>query len=256
MTSDNLVETLLSKAYQQFDGVNQAERDDFLDNAMKQVFQYVMGGQADPRAIIDGLRQASDERRVLVFSADDGEQNDIAPTGLAGSLNADPAQPSVGIFMNDGTPGKLDYYLKNEVHITEGECRADGRRELKVRVVMNYEAPTEGLPFYVTSAQPGEPYKLQTNLLAFAPLGGGVISAERDGVPLAIARGEDHSREVGTATIELLPQTSTEIVFTLVGPAGEIGGPNDVPPSLILTPGVNPWVTSVADYQTCVAPQS
>jgi hypothetical protein len=256
MTSDNLVRTLLSEAYQQFDGVNQSERDDFLNNATNKVFEYVMGGQAEPRAIIDGLRKASDERRILIFSADGAEQGDIAKTGLAGSMTADSAQPTVGVFMNDGTPGKLDYYLHNEVHITEGECRSDGRRELKVRVVMNYQAPTEGLPFYVTSAEPGQPYLLRTNLLAFAPLGGGVISAERDGVPLGIARGEDHSREVAATTVELLPQTSTEVVFTVVGPAGEIGGPNDVPPRLILTPGVNPWVTSVADYQACATPES
>lgn len=256
MTSDNLVRTLLSEAYQQFDGVNQSERDDFLNNATNKVFEYVMGGQADPRAILHGLRRASDERRILIYSADGAEQGDIAETGLAGSLIADSTQPSVGIFMNDGTPGKLDYYLHNEVHITEGECRSDGRRELKVRVVMNYQAPTEGLPFYVTSAEPDQPYLLRTNLLAFAPLGGGVMSAERDGAPLAIGRGEDHSREAAATTVELLPQTSTEVVFTIVGPAGEIGGPNDVPPTLILTPGVNPWVTSVADYQTCATPES
>ncbi len=256
MTSDNLVETLLSTAYQQFDGVDRSARDDFLDNATNKVFEHVMSGGVDPKAIIDGLRKAADERRVLIFSADPGEQGDISQTGLAGSLNSDPAQPSVGIFMNDGTAGKLDYYLHNEVHITEGDCRADGRRELKVRLVMNYDAPTDGLPEYVTQAAPGQPYTLKTNVLAFAPPGGGVISAERDGAPMPIARGEDHSREVGTATIELQPQTSTQIVFTLVGPAGEIGGPNDVPPTLTLTPGVNPWVTSVADYQACAAPES
>ncbi len=256
MTSDNLVRTLLSEAYQQFDGVNQSERDDFLDNATNKVFAHVMSGQVDPRAIIEGLRKASDERRILIFSGDGEEQEDIAKTGLAGSLDANPTEPSVGIFMNDGTAGKLDYYLNNEVHVTEGECRPDGRRELKVRIVMNYDAPTDGLPEYVTQAQPGQPYTLKTNLLVFAPLGGGVISAQRDGQPLGIARGEDHSREVGTATIELLPQTSTEIVFTVVGPAGEIGGPNDVPPTLILTPGVNPWVTSVVDYQDCAVPGS
>ena len=256
MTADNLVQTLLSEVYRQFDGVNQSERDDFLDDATNKVFAHVMSGKTDPKALIDGLRKASDERRILIFSANGDEQGDIAKTGLAGSLTSDAAQPSVGIFMNDGTAGKLDYYLNNEVHVTEGECRTDGRRELEVRVVMNYDAPTDGLPQYVTQAQPGEPYRLKTNLLAFAPLGGGVISAERDGAPLGIARGEDHSREVGTATIELLPQTSTEIVFIMVGPAGEIGGPNDVPPTLVLTPGVNPWVTSVADYQPCVVPES
>ncbi len=219
MTSENLVPTLLSDAYKQFDGVPQSQRDDFLDDATNKVFAHVMSGDADPKAIIDGLRKASNERRVLVYSANGDEQGDISKTGIAGSLNSDPAQPSVGVFMNDGTAGKLDYYLHNEVHVTEGDCRTDGRRELKVRVVMNYDAPTEGLPEYVTQAQPGQPYALKTNLLTFAPLGGGVISAERDGTALPIARGEDHSREVGTATIEMLPQTSTEITFTL-GRAG------------------------------------
>ena len=117
---------------------------------------------------------------------------------------------------------------------------------------MHLDAPSSGLPDYVSGAsEPGEAYLLRTNVLTFAPVGGGVVDAVRDGLPLPIARGEDHAREVGMATIDLLPGQSTELIFTVVGPAGVVGGPDDVPPSLTLTPGVNPWVTSVGELQNC-----
>jgi len=254
ITADNLVSTLLSTAYQRFDENSQADRDAFLDNATGTVFSDVMSGKGDPRAIIDGLRKAAGERRVLVYSADRAEQTDIEQTGLAGSLGSDPGKPSLGVFFNDGTAAKLGYYLNNEIHVSEGECRADGRRELQVRVVMKYDAPPDGLPPYVSgTTQPGQPYVLRTNVLAFAPLGGGVVSAQRDGNPVAIGRGEDQSREVGTTTIDLLPGTTTEVVFTVLGPAVTSGGPADVPPSLAVTPGVNPLVSSVGEYRSCTS---
>ena len=182
MTSDNLVSTLLSTAYQRFDDADQAQRDQFLDDATSKVFSEVMSGTGDPRPILNGLRKAADERRVLIYSADPAEQADIEQTGLAGVLSSDPSNPTLGVFMNDRTAAKLGYYLHNEVHVTEGECRADGRRELQVRVAMKFDAPTEGLPSYVSgTTEPDEPYVLKTNLLAFAPVGGAVAAAQVGG---------------------------------------------------------------------------
>jgi len=253
VSSDNLVQTLLSTAYAKFDDAKQEQRDNFLDSATSQVFSAVMSGKADPRNILDGLRKAAGERRVLVYSSNPQEQSDIATTGLAGILGTDPAQPSVGVFMNDGSAAKLGYYLHNEVHVTEGACRTDGRRELNVRVVMKYDAPTTGLPDYVTQVkQPGDPYRLQTNVLAFAPAGGEVIGAQRDGAQLPLQFGEDHGRQVGTNTVVLLPGETTEITYTVLGP-DNVGKPGDVPPTLVVTPGVNPLVTSVDQYRSCAA---
>ena len=254
VTSDNLVETLLSTAYQKFDDANQEQRDNFLDSATSKVFSTVMSGDADPHSIVDGLRKAAGERRVLIYSSNPDEQNDIATTSLAGVMETDPAQPTVGVFMNDGTAAKLGYYLHNEVHVTEGDCRTDGRRELRVRVVMKYDAPSTGLPDYVSGPnnQQNGPYQLKTNLLAFAPAGGEVTGAQRDGAQIALRFGDDHGRQVGTSTIDMLPGQTTEIVYTVLGPAN-VGQPGDVPPSLVLTPGVNPWVTSVDDYRTCAS---
>ena len=91
---------------------------------------------------------------------------------------------------------------------------------------------------------------LQTNLLAFAPIGGEVTGAQHDGTQMALRFGEDHDRQVGTSTIKMLPGETTEIVYTVLGPAN-LGQPGDVPPTLVVTPGVNPTVTSVDPYRTC-----
>ena len=120
---------------------------------------------------------------------------------------------------------------------------------------MHYDAPADGLPAYVIGGSDlGKAYTLRTNVLLFAPTGGGIVDAtRRDGAPIEIGHGVDHSREVGTTTVDLTPGTSTELVFTVLGPAGVLGSPTDVPPTLVLTPGVTPWVASVDSYRDCPA---
>ncbi|MGS0683833.1 DUF4012 domain-containing protein [Nakamurella sp. GG22] len=257
VTSDNLVSILLSTAYKKFDSASdQSQRDAFLAAATATVFTDLMSGEGKPASIINGLRKAVDERRVLLYSADPAEQADIAPTGVSGALTGDPMDPSIGVFMNDGTAAKLGYYLRNAVHVVEGSCRDDGRRELEVRITMTYDPPARGLPEYVTgNTDGGEKYELQTNVLVFAPAGGGIVSATRDDEAIAIGRGEDLSREVGTSTVVLKPGKSTELVFTVLGPAGGTAA-TDVNPALIVTPGVKTWDTSVDPYRVCRPPSS
>ncbi|HEY5116948.1 MAG TPA: DUF4012 domain-containing protein, partial [Nakamurella sp.] len=251
ITADNVVPILLSTAYQQFDEKDQNARDDFLAHGTGMAFSEVMSGRGDSAVIFDGLRQAASERRILIYSTNPTEQADLAQTNLAGGLDENPGSPSIGVFLNDGTAAKLGYYLSNEVKVTQGQCRADGRRELDVAVTMHYDAPSSGLPAYVTGAIPqGQPYILKTNVLAFAPLGGGVVGATRDGHDIGIGRGQDHLREVGTATIAMNPGTSTVVTFTVLSPSG--GDPSaSVTPGLMLTPGVKPWEVSVEPYQPC-----
>ena len=253
ITSDNLVSILLSTAYKKFDNdPDQSERDAFVASATSTVFKDVMSGKGSATAIIDGLRKAVGERRLLLYSTDPVEQADIAATSISGAITIDNAPPTIGVFFNDGTAAKLGYYLRNEVHVTEGACRTDGRRELQVRVVMKYDPPASGLPDYVTGSSPqGKKYELQTNVLVFAPVGGDIVGAEKDGADLAIGRGEDQSRRVGTTTMVLKPRTSAELTFTVLGAAGGSGDASELPPSLVVTPGVHPTVTSVGKYRAC-----
>jgi len=94
---------------------------------------------------------------------------------------------------------------------------------------------------------------MRTNVLTFAPIGGGVTAVEQDGMPVGLGRGQDHGHEVGAVTVDLKPGESTAVTFTVLGPQ-DVGSATDVPPALILTPGVNEWISSMTDYQTCQPP--
>ena len=251
LRADNLVDTLLSTAYSQFDEPGQAQRDAFLDSATSTVFSRVMAGQAEPTAIIEGLQRAADERRVLIYSTHPTEERDIRFTSLAGALDADVDKPTIGVFLNDGTGAKLGYYLRNQVHLTEGRCGSDGRSEIQVRVTMTFDQPPADAPSYVTGASaPGEPYVLRTNVLTLAPVGGSVTGAQRDGKAIGMQKGTDGGRPVGAVTVEMSPGTSTELVFTVLpGPSTAVDGV--AVPGLVLTPGVNPWRTSVDRFRAC-----
>ncbi len=252
VTSGNLVQTLLSTAYQRFDDSKQTARDEFLDNATAKVFTTIMSGKGDPRSIVNGLRRAVDERRVLLYSAAPAEQADLGQTGVAGLVIGDPSTaPALGVFLNDTTGAKLDYYLHGEVQVGDGGCRPDGRREMRVRVSLRFDAPSAGLPSYVSGVKNGRPYVLRTTVMVFAPAGGEVVGADRDGAPVAVGAGQDHSRPVGTVATELTPGTTAEVVYTVLGPPGAAGTPADLPPTLALTPGVNPWVSSVTEFPPC-----
>ena len=154
------------------------------------------------------------------------KQADIAPTGLSGAINADLTAPSIGVFFNDGTGAKLGYYLTNEVTRDAGRVsnrRAAGAARSPSACTIRRRRPAFR-PRSSGTRRLGQAYTLRTNVLVFAPVGGGVVDAtERDGVAVANGRGEDHAREVGTVTVELKPGESTQLTFTVLAPAAADG---------------------------------
>ena len=253
LTSSNIVAVLLSTVYQRYptDAV-QAGRDAFLTTATTLAFEKVMSGGGNAAAVLSGLKRAAAERRVLLWSADPAEQADIAQTSLAGGLSDTAGHPTIGVFLNDGTGAKLDYYLSTSVTVTAGDCQPDGRRRLQVTVGLHYNAPSSGLPAYVVGDQHIVPaYTLRTNVMVFAPVGGGVVAANRDGATTGMQRGEDRSREVALLTAQLTPGSSTSIEVTLLAPADSDALGLPVVPGVVLTPGVHAWATTVKPYEGC-----
>lgn len=256
ITSKNLVPMLLSTAYQAFPKGDQLARDDFLAHATGVVFSSLMSGTADPRSILTGLTQAIEERRILLYSTDPTVQAGIATSPVSGAITPDVAAPSLGVFLNDRTGAKLGFYLHNEVHVTAGECRTDGRREWLVRVVLHGRAPVAGLPSYVLGVTPvGKAYRIRTDILLYAPTGGAVVDvATSDGTALPMVNGVDLGRQVGVTTVEMSAADSVGVNFSVLGPITDPGDTADVPPTLILTPGVRQWDSSVETYQKCGKP--
>ena len=84
LTADNAVQLLLNEIYlEQPDPLRQNL---FFAQAARAVFEAVSSGQGDPPAVLDGLARAGSESRLLVWSADEGEQRLLDETALSGRL--------------------------------------------------------------------------------------------------------------------------------------------------------------------------
>lgn len=248
------VKLLLSDVYQMFDsGDGQAERDRFLAMATGKAFSAVMTKVTDPAAALTAMSKAYDERRILMWSAHLAEQAELVQTNLAGALVTtadDPAQ--VGVFLNDGTGAKLDYYLRGAVAVSPGTCG-----QMVVDVQLTSKVPTTGLSDYVLGLQlGGAPYVARTNVVIAAPAGGAVLQASKDASPVGLGTGTDHGRQVAVLTVDLQPGQTVSLQFAVslgtgVNPTFNSSG--TIRPTVNVTPMAAPWKLSIADLPACQA---
>src|SRR5205814_1553906 len=120
--ADNAVRLLLADAYARM--TSTVDKDDYFTAAARTVFTALSEGRAEPRTALAALARAAGERRLLVWSAHEDEERELAGTVLEGALPlADGATPTVGVFLNDGSGAKLDYYLRNTAEVAVTGCR-------------------------------------------------------------------------------------------------------------------------------------
>lgn len=239
LTADNAVPVLLADAYARMS--SSEGTDEYFAAAARIVFEAVSRGPANPAAALGALVRAAGERRLLVWSARPEEEQRLAGTVLEGAMpTQDGAEPQVGVFLNDGSGAKLDYYLTGSATLRGSGCRTDGRVELSLDVTLTSAAPPSGLPEYVLGlGLGGDPYTMRTNAMVFSPAGGSLVDASLDGRTIGLGTGMERGRAVGITTVYLRPgQTSTLHVRMLTG---VLSGTDRVVPSLWVTPGVNPW---------------
>ena len=83
LTSENVVEDLLSRPYLELDPVQQ---DAVFREAASSIFEAATGDLADPVAFVKGLGRATDEGRFLVASFDEAEDQALVGTRVRGAL--------------------------------------------------------------------------------------------------------------------------------------------------------------------------
>lgn len=216
LTGKNVVQTLLSDAYAQ---ISEPELQDvYFAGAAKQTFDALSSGTTDPKKLIEALSKAVSERRILLWSASTAEQETIGNYPLGGLVSGTAVSPAqFGIYFNDGTGAKMDYWIKRSVQIVR-DCTRDGYREVAVRVTSTNAAPADAatsLPAYVTGngAFGVPPGTVQTNVVAYGPVQSNIDTVVKDGTKIPFAAQHHHQRAVGTTTIRLAPGESTTLEF-------------------------------------------
>ncbi|MFM9275062.1 DUF4012 domain-containing protein [Pseudarthrobacter sp. NKDBFgelt] len=235
LTSNNVVETLLSRVYTEIPDPD--AQDAYFAAVAKQIFDALGQGHSDPNHLVEAITRGANEGRVLVWSPASREQSVIERHRLSGAISGSSVHPSqFGVYFNDGTGAKMDFYVQRTVQLVK-ECPQDGYDQTVVRVTSTNTAPADAatsLPPYVTGngnygVPPGV---VQTNVVAYGPAQAHVETAKLDGQKTEFAPYFHGNRPVGVLAIRLAPGESKTVEFTF----GKIVQHTE--PNVVVTPTV------------------
>ena len=177
----NAAQVLLSDTYWKF-GNNGDAQDAYFSSVASLAFGQVMNnlGEAGMTDLWDVADQSAKDGRLLVWMANEDEQNLMVEMGFSGRLESDPAKPVLGVYFNDDTYSKISWYAAAKTQIGEGVKNADGTTTYDVTTTLtNTITPQEAMaaPLYIYG---GNPDKRSTsdmlNFVFFYAPAGGTIS--------------------------------------------------------------------------------
>ncbi|WP_104083268.1 DUF4012 domain-containing protein [Cryobacterium sp. Y11] len=222
LTADNAVKLLLRDVYARYEVLDQ--QDVFFAAAAGAVFDAVKSGNANPVKLIDALTRAAGEHRLLIWNADEAEQAVLAGTTLAGGRPvSDDKTNRFGLYLNDLTGAKMDFYLDVTSALGQRTCRKDLRPQYALEVTVTNTAPADAattLPAYVTGRNiSGVPLgNIKTMVSAYGTPEMYNLGVTRDGVDAPYTPGTDAMYPVSSIVVELAPGDSTVLRFDWLGP--------------------------------------
>ncbi|MFJ6346478.1 DUF4012 domain-containing protein [Pseudarthrobacter oxydans] len=250
LSGQNVVPTLLSDVYSKIE--DPKLQDAYFAGVAQEIFRALSNVQSNPKELVASISRGVDEGRISLWSASEKEQAIIGSYPISGSIEG-PSVPAAqfGVYFNDGTGAKMDYYVKRTVQLLQ-ECPKDGYEQTTVRVTSINTAPADAatsLPAYVTGdgvfgVPPGS---VQTNIVAYGPVQAQVETAKLDGQKTEFAPHFHSNRPVGVLAIRLAPGERRTVDFTF----GKIVQHTE--PNVVVTPTVQDVrdVTLPTETATC-----
>jgi len=222
LTSENAVDSLLSGVYQRFADEPEVQ-DAYYAEAAAAVFEQVRSFGGDAGAMLNALAQGVQERRILVWSADVDEQALLEQTPLAGRLPQSTEDYSAfGVFFNDATGAKMDYYLDATIGASSATCRNDLRPETTIGFSLTSSAPADAI-LTLSEYETGggvfgvEPGRIRTEALIYAPPGSVITEARVDGVAVPLGVQEHDGHPVARFVVELGPGETQAVQIDVLG---------------------------------------
>jgi hypothetical protein len=251
----NAVEFLSRGVYQRWK--DPKEVDEVTTELVDAVFAKFTVGQFDLPALITAMRRPMQDRRVLIWAADEEEQSRLARFRVSGTLPADEG-PFAMAVINNGGGNKLDAYLKVHTDYQPGRC-TEGTRVGQITVTLNNTAPRTGLPDYVNVRsdllQDGVTGRRTRNgsnrilLDIYGPVGSSAALTSLDGEPLAPVTGLDNNHTVWRVEVPINAgqRRTVNVVMTTPAVDGDVG----TTPLVLTQPMVKPATVSTKPLAAC-----
>jgi hypothetical protein len=260
LTSDNVVALLMNGVYQRYwsgnDRADNLQQDLVFAEAVTAISDRLTGGQFEPTALMEGLAQAAEERRLLMWSAHETEQAAFELLGVDGAMPvSDAATDRVGIYFHENVGSKMSYYLHSAVQLDKATCRPDGRQSYRVGITLTNAIPADAArsispsilgTFKRSGLAPGVQ---RTMVYVLAPPGGEILRATVDGVEVPIEGLHDEAYPGVRLVPVTHPQASSTLVVDVVSPSvGEKAIEAEV------TPMIKPTTVTVGALDCATVP--
>ncbi|HEY0889035.1 MAG TPA: DUF4012 domain-containing protein [Nocardioides sp.] len=249
LTADNAVDELLSRVYSRLP--DPADQDVFFRNVAASVFAKVTSFAGSKKELLQALRTAAGERRILLHAFDDEVQAQLAGTAVAGEIaGTDPVKPQIGVYFADGTLSKMSYYLRYDTQVQATSC-LDGVQTWTGKVTLRSTAPADAkisLPRYVTgSGLPKSSAGLQlVTVYVYAPEGATASDFDDNDLDFDQFTAEIGGRKVIGTWVVLDPGETTDLRWTMTSAADQTGDAR-----LTVTPSIEPGSKSTMVRSAC-----
>ncbi len=225
LTSDNAVPLLLNEVYSIFPHAK--DQDAFFAGAAAAVFQALLDGHPQPKALLDELARAANEGRLMYSPNDPEELKVIAGTPVSGSLPTTNADATVmGAYVNDITEGKLDYYMQLAVAASSTQCSAKDAAEFTISTTLaNTLKPeqVDGLARYISPGRFFAKGTVSTDLVLYGPVDATVKSVTVNGKPASVTSLPHLGRNAVKVNVVTPPSAQAVVVVTYSGKSGPYG---------------------------------
>ena len=165
-----------------------AATDAYFAEAASAALDCIMGGisSMDPGALLQAVRRGIDGGNLLMWSANADEQAVIEGLGASGEVTLDPAAPQLGVYLNNGSWSKFEWYLDADFTMGEARGNADGSRTCPCSLRLANAMTPEELEASNAVITGGNPAKRSEDdmlevLNLYAPAGGRIEVTSHNG---------------------------------------------------------------------------
>lgn len=162
----------------------------------------------------------AEDRTIMMWMADETEQQYVRDVGCSGGLNDNPENPEIGIYISGSDPCKLGWYVNVNTQIGEAQVNEDGTRTYDVTVTVdntidNNTIKTAGT--YILGSYEGA---WRGYIHLFAPAGGTIsdVKADSNG---GFRKSKYENLEVAyNLNVMIYPQKSMNITYKVTTAEG------------------------------------
>ncbi len=232
---------------------DRAVHTDYQQAVAEAVFDAFTAGRGNTTESIRGLVTGVQEGRIRMHSFEPESQSEIAGTMIAGEFSDQATDvPQVGIYINDGGPSKMQYYLKYDAEVVPRSC-IGGRQALAGSISFHSDTPAnaEDLPPSITGegirGQRTEPGDQLLVVYLTSPVGGKLTSLSIDGQRVVNPVIEELAgRSLARVGVLLEPQGRHRVDFVMDSGVGQ-----EADVDLAVTPGAFPGTSNATVPSAC-----